>query len=207
VDDYLNEQEQWDFVRGWLRQNGPWLVAGVALAAAGLWGWNAWKAHRESRLLAASAEYEQLVAAFAKNDTPTAVALADKLVAEYPHTGYAEHGQLMAARLEVENNQLPAAQARLQRILEATADRELALVVRLRIARLQIDQGRYDDALATLAAADPGAFAARYAEVRGDALWAKGDRAGALKAYREAQGAPGGAAGSGDLLALKIGAP
>jgi predicted negative regulator of RcsB-dependent stress response len=202
----MNEQEQWEFVRGWLRQNGPWLVAGVALAAAGLWGWNAWQARKEARLLAASGQYEQLVSAFARNDMPTAMSLADKLAAEYAGSGYAEQGQLMAARLEVENNQLPAALARLQKIMAATADHELALLVRLRIARLQIDQGRSDDALATLAAGDPGAFAGRYAEVRGDALWAKGERAAALKAYREAQSAAGGAA-SGDLLALKIGAP
>jgi predicted negative regulator of RcsB-dependent stress response len=32
-----------------------------------------------------------------------------------------------------------------------------------------------------------GAYAARYAEVRGDALLTKGDRAGALAAYRAAR--------------------
>lgn len=206
MDDYLNEQEQWEFVRGWLRENGPWLVAGVALAAFGVWGWKAWQARQEARLLAASGQYEQLVAAFAKNDIPTVRSLADKLAAEHPRTGYAEQGQLTAARLEVENNQVPAALARLQKIMAATADHELALLVRLRIARLQIDAGKPDDALATLAAAEPGAFAGRYAEVRGDALWAKGDREAGRKAYREAQAALAGAPG-GDMLALKIGAP
>jgi predicted negative regulator of RcsB-dependent stress response len=206
VDDYLNEQEQWEFVRGWLRENGPWLVAGVALAAFGVWGWKAWQARQEARLLEASSQYEQLVAAFAKNDMPMVMSLADRLSADHPRTGYAEHGQLTAARLEVENNQVPAALARLQKIMAATSDHELALVVRLRIARLQIDAGKPDDALATLAAVEPGAFAGRYAEVRGDALWAKGDRPAALKAYREAQSAPAGAPG-GDMLALKIGAP
>ena len=40
-------------------------------------------------------------------------------------------------------------------------------------------------ALATLkGAADPGAYAPRFAEVRGDALLAKNDRDGALKAYQ-----------------------
>jgi len=206
VDDYLNEKEQWEFVRGWLRENGPWLVAGVALAAFGVWGWKAWQVRQEAHLLEASGQYEQLVAAFAKNDMPTVMSLADKLSAEHPRSGYAEHGQLTAARLEVENNQVPAGLARLQKILAATADHELALVVRLRIARLQIDEGKPDGALATLAAAQPGAFAGRYAEVRGDALWAKGDRRGALQAYREAQTALAGAPG-GDMLALKIGAP
>ena len=207
MDEYMNEQEQWEFVRNWVRQNALWVVAGVALAAGGLWGWQAWQAHKEAALLAAGEQYEQLVTAFGKNDRSTVLALADKLSLEHPRTGYAEQGQLAAARLQVESNDLPAAQARLQQVSAATADRELALVVRLRIARLQIEQHQADAALATLAAVEPGAFAGRYAEVRGDALLAKGDRAGALKAYREAQSAQGaqssGPAGD-DLLALKI---
>jgi predicted negative regulator of RcsB-dependent stress response len=209
VDEYMNEQEQWDYVRTWVRQNGPWVVAGVALAAAGLWGWKAWQAHREAGLLAASSQYEQLVTAFSKNDRATVVTLADKLVAEHPHTGYAEQAQLAAARMEVENSELPAALARLQRVAAGTADAELALIVRLRIARLQIEQHQADAALATLGSGEAGAFAGRYAEVRGDALLSKGDRAGALKAYREAQAAQAAqAAGpSGDdLLTLKINA-
>ena len=208
MDEYMNEQEQWDYVRNWVRQNGLWLVAGVALAAAGLWGWRAWQARQEASLLAASGQYEQLVTAFGKNDRATVVTLADQLLIEHPHTGYAEQAQLAAARLQAENNELPAALARLQRVAAATADPELALLIRLRVARLQIEQHQADAALATLSAAEPGAFAGRYAEVRGDALFAKGDRAGALKAYREAQATQaaqaGGGAGAGDLLALKI---
>ena len=205
MDEYMNEQEQWEYVRTWLRQNGVWLLAGVALAGAGLWGWRAWQARQEAALVAASGQYEQLVTAFGKNDRATVVTLADKLLIDHPRTGYAEQAQLAAARLQVENNELPAALARMRRVASATSDPELALLLRLRVARLQIEQHQADAALATLAAVEPGAFAGRYAEVRGDALFAKGDRAGALKAYREAQAAQtGGGADAGDLLALKI---
>jgi predicted negative regulator of RcsB-dependent stress response len=203
----MNEQEQWEFVRTWVRQNVLWVVAGVALAAGGLWGWQAFQAHKEAELVAAGDQYQKLVDAFGKNDRATVITLADKLAAEHPHTGYAEQGQLAAARMQVENNELAAAEARLIQVRDSTADPELALIVRMRIARLQIEQHQADAALATLAAAEPGAFAARFAEVRGDALLAKGDRDGALKAYREAQGnapaAPNGPSGD-DLLALKI---
>lgn len=207
MDEYMNEQEQWDFVRNWVRQNAVWVVAGVALAAGGLWGWQAFQAHKEAALLAAGDQFEQLVQAFGKNDRATVTALADKLSLEHPHSGYAEQGQLAAARLLVESNELAAAQARLQQVGDATSDHELSMIVRMRIARLQIEQHQADAALATLAAAEPGALAGRYAEVRGDALLAKGDRAGALKAYREAQSTQA-AQSSGptgdDLLALKI---
>jgi len=202
----MNEQEQWEYVRNWVRQNGLWLIAGVALAGLGLWGWRSWQAHQESMYMEANAQYQQMLAAFGKNDMPTVIKLADQLVKDHLRTGYAEQAQLAAARMQVENNQLPGALDRLQKVETSTPDQELKLVVRLRIARIQIEQNRADDALATLSAVDPGAFAGRFAEVRGDALRAKGDRAGALKAYREAQSSQAAQAGNsaGDLLALKI---
>jgi predicted negative regulator of RcsB-dependent stress response len=206
VDEYMNEQEQWDFVRNWLRENGVWLIAGVALAGAGLWGWRSWQAHQEGMLMEANAQYQQVLAAFGKNDMPTATKLADQLQSTHPGTGYAEQAELAVARMQVENNQLPGALDRLQKVQSSTSDPELSMVVRLRIARIQIEQNRIDDALKTLSAVNPGAFAGRFAEVRGDALLAKGDRAGALKAYREAQSSQSAQAGAtaGDLLALKI---
>jgi len=212
VEEYMNEQEQWDWLRSRAREYGPWIVAGVALAATGLWGWKWWQARTEERLLQAASQYEQLVAAYGKNDVATTSTLADKLQQEHPGTGYADQGQLAAAGLQVENSQLAAALERMQKVMTSTRDPELALAVRLRIARLQLEQNKPDEALATLAAAAPGAFAARYAEVRGDALLVKGDRDGALKAYREAQGAaqalpeaPGnGSSAASELLTLKI---
>ena len=53
--------------------------------------------------------------------------------------------------------------------MDNSKDTELRHIARLRLARVLIDQGKPDDALKTLSDA-PGAFAARYHEVRGDAL-------------------------------------
>ena len=86
---------------------------------------------------------------------------------------------------------------------EHSKDRDLGQIARLRLARVQIGQGKTDAALATLGdAAGAGAFAARYHEVRGDALYAKGDKAGALAEYRSAQTAD--PATDAQLLSLKI---
>jgi len=203
VDEYLSEQEQWERLKAWLKQNGPWALAGIAIAAAGLSGWRWWQARAEQRLLAASAEYQQLLTVFGRNDLAAAEKQADALVAAYPGTGYAEQAELATARLEIENGRASAAAERLQRVMQKAADPGLALTARLRLARVQLDQNQADAALATLAGAEPGAFAPRFAEVRGDALLVKGDRAGALAAYREARAA-GAASSDVDLLDLKI---
>jgi predicted negative regulator of RcsB-dependent stress response len=203
VDDYLSEQEQWERFKGWLKENGPWAVAGIAVAALAMSGWRWWSARSEQDLLAASAEYQQMLVVFANNDLAAAEKQTDALVAAHPGSGYADQAELAVARLEIENGHASAAAERLQRVMQKSADPGLALMARLRLARVQVEQKQADAALATLAGADAGAFAPRFAEVRGDALLAKGDRAGALAAYRAARAA-GAAATDADLLDLKI---
>ena len=204
MEEYLNDKEQWQQVLAWLREQGPWILGGVAIALAVFGGWHFWQNRIQQRDLAAATRYQQVMDAFERHDIGGGVQLADGLVKAFPGTAYADQANLAVARIQVESRQLDQAAARLQQVLSATRDAELALIARLRLARVQLAQGKADDALKTLDAAKPGAFAARYAEVRGDALLAKGDRDGALKAYREARS---GAAPTIDtaLLDLKIG--
>jgi predicted negative regulator of RcsB-dependent stress response len=117
----------------------------------------------------------------------------------YAASPYTDQARLLAARLYVLGGELDRAAAELGAVVDRSKDRDLALVARLRLARVQIAQGKADGALATLNAVQPGAFGAHYHEVRGDAYYAKGDRAAALKEYRSAQ-----AAASDSLLGLKI---
>lgn len=204
MEEYLNEKEQWERVLAWLREQGPWIVGGVALAVAIFSGWNYWQNRTQQRNLAAAARYDQVIEAFGRNDVNGGFRLADELVKAFPTTAYADQANLAVARIQVENKQLEPAAARLRQVLASTSDPELALVVRLRLARVELAQGNADQALKTLDAVNPGAFAARYAEVRGDVLLAKGDRDGALKAYREARSS-GGTTTDVGLLDLKIG--
>ncbi len=60
---------------------------------------------------------------------------------------------------------------------------------RLRLARVQLAQGRYDDALATLDAVAEPSVEPRVLELRGDVKLAQGEKAAALEAWRKAQAA------------------
>ena len=63
---------------------------------------------------------------------------------------------------------------------------------------------RHDDALATLKVDNPGEFAPRLADTRGDVLLAKGDRDGALREYLAARTAENNGRVDFELLDLKI---
>jgi predicted negative regulator of RcsB-dependent stress response len=203
VDEYLNEKEQWERLLRNLREQLPWMLAGVAVVGVIFGGWRLWQSHQELRALEAQSRYQQVLDAFTHNDLAGGVKLADSLARDFGRNAYSDQANLAAARVQAENQQFDLAAARLTQVMQNTRDAALALVVRLRLARVQLAQGKPDDAIKTLDAVDAGAFKARYAEVRGDALLAKGDRQGALEQYRAAR-ATGSDSVDGELLDLKI---
>lgn len=203
MDDYLSEAEQWERAKAWLKVNIPWIIAGVAIAVVGLSGWRWWQGRQDQNMARAARLYNEMAADFDRNDSANVARLAKQLETDYAGSGYADHAVLVTARMNLQEGKKALAAEDLQKLMASTKDKELALVARLRLARVQIDLKKPDDALRTLEGATPGAFAARFAEVRGDALYAKGDREGALKAYREAL-RPDDPTIDTELLTLKI---
>jgi predicted negative regulator of RcsB-dependent stress response len=203
LDETLSEQEQWELVKQKVRENYLWVLAGIALAVLGLSAWRWYQQRVENGLLAASKQYDQVLVAIGKHELATAVKVTGDLNAQHGGTGYAEQATLLLAQSEVAAGEQAKALEQLKALIGATADKELALLARVRAARLLIDQNKPDEALTMLSDADAGAYAASFAEVRGDALYAKGDRSGALKAYQQA-GGPNAVGVDREMLKLKI---
>lgn len=187
MDDYLSEREQWEWVKGWIRSNGPWIVAGIAVGVGILLGWRWWEARTDRVSLEAGAKYQAILEAMDKNDKTRAQTLTAELERDHASSPYVDQANLIAARVAVEAGELDKAAATLKSTMEKTKDEQLALVARLRLARVQLANNKPDEAIATLNAVDAGAFKPRYAEARGDALFAKGDKPGALKEYQAAR--------------------
>jgi predicted negative regulator of RcsB-dependent stress response len=153
---------------------------------------------------AASARYEELLDAFTRNDRTRGETLAAELNGEYGWTPYAALGNLVAARVQVDANELDKAAASLKTVMDTAAEQEIKMIARMRLARVQSAQGKYDDALATLKVDDSGEFAPRFADTRGDVLLAKGDRSGALREYLAARSGDSKGRVDTELLDLKI---
>ena len=199
-----SEAEQWQRAKDWLRANGLWIVAGIAIGAGGLGGWRWYQERRNTQAETASARYEELVDAFSRRDNVRGTTLLEELNREYAWTPYASLGTLIAARVQVEANELDKAAAGLKSVMDNAKDDELKMVARLRLARVQSALGKNDEALATLKIDDPGEFAPRLADTRGDVLLAKGDRDGALREYLAARTAENDGRVDIELLDLKI---
>lgn len=206
AEDYLTDDEQLEHVKRLAAEYGPWTIGAVVLGLAFVTGYRYYQGHQDQRALAAGAQFEGMAFAVQRNDQAKARQIADGLAKDFPGTPYADQAQLALAGLYVDQGEDANAIAPLTAVMEHSKDAELKRVARLRLARVMIDQGKADDALNLIAGdANPGPFAARYHDVRGDAYFAKKDPQKAAEEYKAALAEGNGSEGmDAALLTLKI---
>jgi predicted negative regulator of RcsB-dependent stress response len=184
VDELLSEKEQIEKIRQWWRENGWFLIGGAALSALAYYGWNQYGAYRDGQAELASGVYLQLQAAV-EDDSANVETLLTQLRNDYGSSPYADQAALLMARYYLIRDSARAA-AELRQVMESSDDAELAMVARLRLARVEAYRENYDTALAVLNVATPGQFAARIAEIKGDIHVALGQTDDARAAYIQA---------------------
>lgn len=195
IDELLDEHEQGERVRSWLRSNGGGLIGGVLLGLAAVGGWQWWQKHQHQQQAQAGERYQAALKALEGKD-PTK---AKPQVAALQGTAYGELAALALAKAQADSGQRDAAIATLR---AARSDKGSALdaVVEQRLARLLIDAGKPQDALALLADASGGGAL----EARGDAELAAGKRDAARESYRKALAATDVGSPQRRLLELKL---
>lgn len=204
MEEYVSESQQIEQLKRQVSENGPWLLAGVALSALAIVGYGQWKHWEESKLIRASARYTQVLDALGKNDRPGAVKLADGLRSDYARTAYADQADLAVARAEVEAEDLKSAEARLSTVVKDTKDDALRVLARYRLARVERALGKPEEAAKVMDSGPAGGFEAAFAELKGDLAADKGDRAGALKFYTSAAAGVGEGLVNRESLDLKM---
>src|SRR5450755_3487 len=152
AEDLLTDDEQWEAIKVWIRENGIWMLGGVALAFALLYGYRFYQGHRNTQELNAAAQFGVMTAAVDANDRTAAKNTAAAIIKNYPSSPYADQSELMLARLAIDDGQDVKAIEQLSLVMSNSKDSQLRHIARLRVARVQIDQGKPDDAISTLAA-------------------------------------------------------
>nr|WP_290443770.1 tetratricopeptide repeat protein [Halomonas sp. Mc5H-6] len=186
-----SEDEQLDVIKRWWKENGTSLIAGAALAAAGVFGWNAWQDYQADKAEAASVRYQQLVSLAAGNELEgdqlsEAREMVDEIVSEHDDTLYAELALLLDARLAVQQDDLDSAVESLTQVAESSSRRYVQSLAWLRLARLAIANEDPERALELLDEPITEPLAAQQANVRGDAYMALGQNDQARNAWQDA---------------------
>jgi predicted negative regulator of RcsB-dependent stress response len=203
VDENLTDQERVELLREWWKENGWFFLGGIALFGAIWFGWNQYQGYRLRENDAAAALYEDAKKAADGNDIASLDKLLAELRSEHASSPYADQAGLLAASKQLVSAPDRAAES-LRYVMEHTKDVELAMIARLRLARVLAYREQYDEALKVLDVQDPGQFAGRLNEVKGDVAFAQGRVDDARAAYLAALVADGSELLDRNLLQMKL---
>lgn len=198
------EEEQIEALKKWWSDNGWALVGGVVIGLGAIFGWRGWQNHQALQAEAASDIYVDLVVEMREQRFEPARKFAEQLIQDYDSTSYALFATLMLAKIETEAGNTEAAIKHLQTVMNETGEDALKQIARVRLARLLLDSGKPDEALALLEAGKPGKFSVAYQELKGDIYIRLGRKDDAHAAYQTALAAVKTNIKEGSLLQLKF---
>ena len=182
----MDEHEQGELVRSWLRQNGGAIFGGIAIGLAGILGWQWWQHGKDQHRLDASSAYQALEEAVERKDAAGIDQFDAELSEKFTDTPYGTLGLLRLAEQKIAQGDADAAQTALADAARAAQSPALAALANLRLARVQLAAGKAQEALDTLTKLPAGDFTGLAAETRGDALLALGRKDEAEAAFQEA---------------------
>ncbi|KRG42836.1 hypothetical protein ARC20_10475 [Stenotrophomonas panacihumi] len=179
IDDLLDEHEQGERVRSWLRKNGAGLIGGVVVGLGLILGGQWWQKQQLSHAAEAGRRYDAVVKGVEAGKLDDAAKAMQELSAAKAAGIYVDLAALDLAKAQVTAGKNDEAIKTLRNI---QADGALKRVVDQRLAKLLIDGNQGAEADKLLAGYDDGISL----EIRGDAAQAQGQRDAARDLYTKA---------------------
>lgn len=186
---YSNDEQQVEALQRFLKENGLAIAAGLLIGFAGLYGFRYYQQNQLEQLEAQSAAYSQLLEESQKPDADKEAWLvsAKKFVDDNQSSSYAALTALLSAKEAVLKKDFAMAEIQLRWVVTNSKEAEVVALAQLRLARVEAEQAKYKEALATLEVTMPAAFTAQQHELKGDVWLKSGDEVKAKAAYKAAQ--------------------
>ncbi len=182
IDDPLDEHEQSERVRSWVRNNALGVIGGIALGLAAIAGWQWWQGQQQQGRMAVNGRFAEAVGRFEAGTLPADNGRAAIAGISKANPTLGALAALQLAKSQVDAGKPENAIATLRNLHDL--DPQMHTIVNQRLARLLVDAGMGKEALALLDDERNPAML----DVQGDAQMLLGDRAKAQQAYQQALG-------------------
>lgn len=182
----LEEQENIESLKAWWKQYGTLVIAAVVAFVIGVGGVQGWRYYQGQQALKAAELYAEFEDAVKVEDAAKIGSLAQKIRAEFPASTYAPRAALRAAKSSVDKGERDKAVELLQWVGANSKDESLKALANLRLSAVLLDLGKHDEAVKAVTTPPTEAFAALFADARGDVYMAQGKNKEAADAYQVA---------------------
>lgn len=182
IDDLLDEHEQSERVRSWLRSNAFGLIGGIALGLAAIAGFQWWQGQQQQGQMAINSRYSDAVNQYANGALPADKGRAAIAGISKGNSTLGALAALQLAKAQVDAGKPEDAIVTLRGLHDL--DPDMSAVVHQRLARLLVDGGKAKEALALLDDERNPAML----DVKGDAEMLLGEHAKAQLSYQKALG-------------------
>ena len=186
MDVYTSEEQQIEAIKKWWQKNAKAIIGGIVLGLAIVFGGRAWMDYRSSHAASASIQYETMMTAMDQGMDEVALQQGGSIIGKYSDTPYAPLAELATAKIKLKQGDTTAARTRLRWALDNAKNAEIQNIARLRLARVMLNDGEYQQALALLGEKDPGGFLSAYEELKGDTYIALAKPDKARESYQKA---------------------
>ena len=182
------QQEEFDALKKWWKENGVMIIATFAITAAALFGWKSWQSYQMAKKEKASMAFEALsIIPDGQTEEPALdTSKIEQYIKNFEASDYASLAALLAAKAYVEKEDYANAAIKLRWVVDHSDKKQIKEIAQLRLARVLLAQGENDAALKVVNGAHDIAFAGFFAEIRGDILLAMGQSEEARNHYEEA---------------------
>ena len=181
-----HEDQQVEQVKKFIKEYGPWVVAGLVIGLGAMFGWRSYQGAQLAEAQYRTHAYQTVLEQLQQAESLSDAAFAEEVLAELDGTAHGALTRMQLASKAVATEDYDAAATFLEHAYRDAGSRELQSLIAIRLARVEIARGQYDAAASALNRIPGSAYAALKAEVRGDLYYAQGQYSQARSAYQEA---------------------
>ncbi len=184
IEGYATEEQQIDAIKNLWKKYGTILMISIVIAFGGFWSWHYYKSEHRVSQEEASQAYSNLMIKFQARGIDGDRNDLQKFAKENEHNSYGVLVSLLLVKELVKQKDYK--QAISQLVVLQSDNRYLPLkpVINLRLAKIQLAFGKFDDALKTAALITEPSFTVKMNQLKGLIYLKKGDKVKAYYAFK-----------------------